>query len=96
MTQEKTIELSSAIDDGHGVPLSHLTMREPLVMDELELENVKGSQSVRNVHLFSRLCGVKPEVLHKMCLRDFNKLSAAYTDFLSPSPEATAAPTPKS
>lgn len=74
------VELSRAIDvDGKQVQVLH--MREPIVADQLALEQMKGSDANKEVTLFANLCQISPDDLRQMSLRDYRKLQQAFAGF---------------
>lgn len=77
----KTIPLSKAISvDGANVKA--LTMREPTVADQLAADAAGGTDSAKELAMFANLCGVAPQQLHGMGLRDYKKVQAVYLGFL--------------
>lgn len=74
------VELSRPIDvDGKQVQVLH--MREPIVADQLALEQMKGSDANKEVTLFANLCQISPDDLRQMSLRDYRKLQQAFAGF---------------
>lgn len=63
-----------------------LTMREPLVEDHLAVDERVGA-SARDARveaeLFAVLCGMAPEDIGRMPMRDYKKLQDAYRSFMS-------------
>jgi hypothetical protein len=66
----------------NGAKLSYLTMREPSVDDQIISGDVRGSEAVKEVHLFSNLCTVAPADLRKLPVRDYLRLQAAFANFI--------------
>ena len=62
--------------------VTELTLREPKVKDQLEVERI-ASISRREAALFARLCDVDVRVIEELCIGDYKKLQEAYSDFLS-------------
>ena len=82
MDNKKPIELSRAITVD-GVETKTLTMREPLVMDQIAASEMSGSSAKQEVALFANLCEVPVEALHQVPLKDYVKLQEAYSAFLA-------------
>lgn len=59
-----------------------LTMRAPKVRDQITAQKA-GAKADMELTLFSNLCEITPAVLEELELADYNKLHAAYNDFLS-------------
>lgn len=62
--------------------VTELTLREPKVKDQLEVERI-ASIGRREAALFARLCDVDVRVIEELCIGDYKKLQEAYSDFLS-------------
>jgi hypothetical protein len=62
---------------------SVLTMREPLLEDQLAVTKPGMSTAELEVALIARLADVPAEALRRHPLRDYQALSAALADFLS-------------
>jgi hypothetical protein len=76
-----TVTLSRPIDI-NGAKLSYLTMREPTVGDQLVSSAVRGTVEEKEITLFSNLCTVAPSDIHKLPMRDYMRLQAAFGNFL--------------
>ena len=66
----------------NGDTTSRLEMRRPTVEDQLAIEGMNLSQSKGEIHLFSNLTMVSPDVIKKMDLRDYLELGELYSSFL--------------
>jgi hypothetical protein len=77
-----TITLSRPFDV-NGEKLTALTMREPTVNDQLIAAEVKGTETDKDVQYFSSLTGVAPSDLSRLPIRDYTRIAAAFTKFLS-------------
>lgn len=75
------ITLSKPLDV-MGSKVNVVTMREPLVADQETTSTMEGSDATREIHEFANLCGVTPDDLRKMGLRDYNRLKTAYLAFI--------------
>lgn len=76
------ITLSRAMNVG-GAPVVALKMREPLLRDQMVMQDQKGTDLEREVFLFANLCEVTPDQLKALPVRDYNRLVAAYVGFPS-------------
>lgn len=77
------IPLSKPIDVD-GTKLAELTMREPLVNDQLIAQETAGeSMALTEVILFANLCEVPVDAVRFMRAKDFSKLQAAYRGFIN-------------
>lgn len=84
------IKLDKPISIG-GVQTSALRMREPTVRDQLAANKFKGDDADKELFIFANLCGVAPEDLHNMKMRDYGKLQEAYADFFGSRPNTSEA-----
>lgn len=66
-----------------GRPVDTLTMRPPLVEDQLAAEATGGTDAQKEVFLIARLCTVPTELIQKLPLREYKHLQKAFVDFLS-------------
>lgn len=80
--ENKSITLGSPIKHG-GHEYASLTMREPKVRDSVNASKQASNKADEEVTLFANLCGVSPEVISEMSMRDYAKLQVIYKDFLS-------------
>lgn len=78
----ETIELDYPVRH-QGHEYARLAMRRPRVGDMLAAEKQGGSDAEREVAMFASLCEVPPEVLRELDMKDYRKIQAAYTGFLS-------------
>ena len=86
----QTIKLSTPINVD-GVLTDSLTMREPLVEDNLAAIAGNKSPAVFEVDLFATLCGVSPQDFRKMTGKDYKRVQDAYVK-LTTDEEGTSAP----
>ncbi len=80
-TEYVDVTLSRPIDLD-GTQVSSLRMREPTVHDQIACQSIKGSTAQQEVTLFANLCGIAPDNIQKLRLRDYRKLQDAYSNFL--------------
>lgn len=75
------VELSRpmAID---GAQVKALRMREPTVADQLASEEMKGSDSAKEIAMLANLCEVSPDDIKRLTLKDYKKLQAAFLGFI--------------
>ena len=66
-----------------GVECEIIKMRQPKVKDMLNAEKNKGSDSEKEIKLFSDLCSCSPSDLENLYLYDYKKIQEVYQDFLS-------------
>ena len=76
----KTIPLSKSYTLG-GEQRGFLTMREPLVEDQLAMAEVEGSDAKKELHLVANLCMVAPAELGKLTARDYRKVQGELVAF---------------
>ncbi|WP_080408581.1 phage tail assembly protein [Burkholderia ubonensis] len=62
--------------------VSVVRMREPEVRDNLAYDKARGSESEKELTVFANLLELSPEQVGRMPLRDYRRVSAAYTGFL--------------
>lgn len=66
-----------------GLVIKEITMREPTVQDNLAAQTAgKGSAPDTEMIMFANLCGVAPDDLKVLSLRDYNRIQAAFTNFI--------------
>ena len=65
-----------------GAQVKALRMREPTVADQLASEEMKGSDSAREIAMLANLCEVSPDDIKRLTLKDYKKLQAAFLGFL--------------
>lgn len=75
-----TITLSSVVS-AEGVDVDKLTMREPKVIDQLTMDEIKGSEAEKEVGLFANLCDVTVDTIKELYLKDYKKLQEALVNF---------------
>lgn len=66
-----------------GVETKTIRMREPTVRDQLAANKIKGDDAEKELAMFANLCGIAPEDLHSMKMRDYTKLQEAYAGFFA-------------
>lgn len=74
------VPLSRPIDID-GAKVKALTMREPIVDDQLAVQGAGGPVE-QEMALIANLCMVKATDLRKMPLRDYYRLKVAYLGFI--------------
>jgi len=57
-----------------GANTKKITMREPTVRDQLDVQAVKGSEAHREVTLMANLCGIAPKQVEAMTMRNYRRL----------------------
>ncbi|HDR9259635.1 TPA: phage tail assembly protein [Burkholderia vietnamiensis] len=62
--------------------VSVVRMREPEVRDNLAYDKAKGTDAEKELTVFSNLLEMSQEQIARFTLRDYRRLSAAYTGFL--------------
>ena len=80
------LELSRPVEMD-GVPTTELTVNAPtpddIIASESRKQRGKDTDTERSIAVFSRACGVAPEVIKKLHIRDYTRLAtvvAAFTD----------------
>jgi hypothetical protein len=58
-----------------------LKLRRPKDHDRIVAANHKGTQAEIEVHLFSNLCGISPEEITNLDMKDYLQLQLAYKAF---------------
>ncbi len=76
------IKLSRPVEM-NGAKVSQLRMREPTVGDQERAGDSGGSDTQREIMLFSSLCEVSPDDIRNMGMRDYMRLQQAYTLFIA-------------
>lgn len=66
-----------------GAKVSALRMREPTVADQLAMDKAGGTDADKELSMIANLCQVAPADLHQLTLRDYRKVSKAFTDFIA-------------
>ncbi|SAL03088.1 hypothetical protein AWB77_06703 [Caballeronia fortuita] len=77
-----SITLSRPMNVG-GAPVTALKMREPLLRDQVAMQEQKGTDLEREIFLFANLCEITPDQLKALPVRDYNRIVAAYVGFPS-------------
>ena len=67
--------------DMSGTKLESVRMREPTVADSETVSEMSGSDASREIHAFANLCGLAPDDIRQLPLRDFKRLQTAYLGF---------------
>lgn len=67
----------------NGVETPVIRMREPTVRDQLAANKVNGDDAEKELVIFANLCGLAPNDLHSMKMRDYTKLQAVYAGFFA-------------
>jgi len=75
------VELSRPMDID-GAQVKALRMREPTVADQLASEEMKGSDSAKEIAMLANLCEVSPDDIKRLTLKDYKKLQAAFLGFI--------------
>jgi len=65
-----------------GAQINVLRMREPTVADQLASEEMKGSDSAKEIAMFANLCEVTPDDIKRLTLKDYKKLQVAFMGFI--------------
>ena len=65
-----------------GAQIKVLRMREPTVADQLVSEEMKGSDSAKEIAMFANLCEVATDDIKRLTLKDYKKLQVAFMDFI--------------
>lgn len=68
--------------DVAGVKTAVVRMREPLVADQEVAGERSGSDAAREIATFADLCGLAPEDIRKMPIRDYKRMQTAYLSFI--------------
>lgn len=66
-----------------GTEVTVMKMREPLIADQEVTASMDGSSATREIHEFANLCGVAPDDIRAMTLKNYQRLQAAYLAFLA-------------
>lgn len=77
------IELSRALKTADRGEVTALAMREPTVADQLAGQESKDSDARAELNLFANLCELTPDDMKRLPLRDYFRVQAAYSGFLS-------------
>ncbi len=75
------VTLSRPADIG-GTKSSTVRMREPTVADQEVASEMSGSDAAREITTFANLCGLAPDDIRKLPLRDYKRLQTAYLGFI--------------
>ena len=66
-----------------GQTIKSLTLRRPIVADNLAVQKAALTDAEREIRLLANLAEVTPETIHRMDLKDYGKLQSALASFLS-------------
>jgi hypothetical protein len=66
-----------------GQTIKTLSLRRPTVADNLAVQKAAATDAEREIRLLANLAEVSPETIHRMDLKDYGKLQAALSSFLS-------------
>jgi hypothetical protein len=75
------IPLSRAIDID-GAKITALRMREPIVDDQLAVQELGLSEARADLHMIANLCQITPADVGKLVLRDFAEVKKAFLGFI--------------
>lgn len=76
------VELSRPLNIS-GAEVKALRMREPTVADQLVSEEMKGTDSAKEIAMLSNLCEVSPDDIKRLTLKDYKKVQAAFLGFIA-------------
>lgn len=65
-----------------GVKTTAVRMREPTVGDQEVASERAGTDAAREIAVFADLCGLAPDDIRKMPLRDYKRFQTAYLTFI--------------
>lgn len=66
----------------NGANVAYVVMREPTLDDQVVSQETRGSDTVKEITLFSNLCTIAPSDVRKLPLRDYLRLQAAFANFI--------------
>ncbi len=66
-----------------GQQIKSLTLRRPKVSDNLAVQKAAISDAEKEILLLANLAEVAPQLIHQMDLKDYSKLQAVLSSFLS-------------
>jgi hypothetical protein len=75
------ITLSRPADVG-GAKVSQVRMREPMVRDQQAMAKMDGDNVDKEINFFANLCGLIPDDISALPMRDYSRLQAAYNSFI--------------
>lgn len=75
-----SIELKTPVEID-GAETKTVTMREPTVRDQLDVQAVKGSEAHREVTLMANLCTLTTGQVEAMTMRNYRRLQEALEVF---------------
>ena len=65
-----------------GATVTVIRMREPTVADQEVSSVMKGTEAQREINQFASLCGLAPDDIRKLSLRDYKRLQDAFVNFI--------------
>ena len=72
-----------------GVITSRLTCRRLKLQDRLAVDDIEGSEAIKEVALFAYMVGLAPSDLSQLDLSDYMQLQTAYQTFMKARPSKT-------
>jgi len=66
----------------NGIDANQLTMREPTVADQLASEKMNAEDGEADCTYIANLCGITPDEIKSLTLRDFKRLKEAFEGFI--------------
>ena len=67
----------------NGVETKEISIRRPTVGDQLLADKLGGSDAEKEIAFMANLAGCAPDDLHKLDLKDYQKLQEIFRSFLS-------------
>lgn len=64
-----------------GTKVKKLRMREPIVDDQLAVEESSDSEAMKSIKRFANLCEIAPADIRKMTMRNYERLRLADATF---------------
>lgn len=65
-----------------GTKTSVVRMREPTVADQEVASEMSGTDAAREIAVLANLCGLAPDDIRKLPLRDYKRMQVAYLGFI--------------
>jgi hypothetical protein len=66
----------------NGVSTASVRMREPTVRDQEVASEMTGSDASREIAVFANLCGIAPDDIRELSIRDYKRLQVAWSAFI--------------
>lgn len=83
MPKEEKIQLEFPIHSpSDNREIKELTMRRASVGDQLAAEHDSKNPAETEIRLFANLCGIAPDEMQQMDLKDYRKVQDAFKSFL--------------